>query len=269
MEKLQRFFLSLPFILLACTEHSEIHDPQRSQAFLDSARHHYQGNVSNMTYLLKAVATNTGNAEAYRELSIPYLKRGYPHLWFPLMAKTIDLDPSWTGARGYNYLFFYRDYERALADFRATDIITPGFTDFPQAMSIRYLKGLCFFGMEQYDSALVHFQEYIDEDTRHFGPEWVDEKVFIYRAIIYNYRADYSRAIKEAHSGLFIFDQSADLHYHKALAHLHLGELDSARLHTSKALEYFDMGYFHNRPYVEVQEQIYRTDIKELQERLN
>ena len=269
MEKSLKFFLSLPLFLLACTNAPLEQDAQRSMAFLDSAQHNYQGNVKNMTYLYKAVENDSTNAEAYRELSIPYLKRGYPHLWFPLMKKTIELDPSWTGSRGYDYLFFYRDYERALDDFRATDILTPGFTDFPQAMSVRYLKGLCFLGMEQYDSALFHFQEYIDEDTEKFGLEWVDEKVFIYRAIIYNRLGEYANAIEEARTGLFIFDQSADLHYHKAIAHMRQEQMDSARLHTSKAMEYFEMGYYHNRPYIEVQEQIYRTDIMELEEQLN
>lgn len=222
-----------------------------------------------MTYLQKAIASDPDHAEAHRELSIPYLKRGYPHLWFPPMDKTIQLDPSWTGARGYNYLFFYRDYKRALADFRATDTLTPGFTDFPQAMSVRYLKGLCFLGMEQYDSALFHFQEYIDEDTQRFGLEWVDQKVFIYRAVLYNHLKQPAKALKEAHLGLFIFEQSADLHFHKAVSHLQLEQLDSARIHVAKARQYFNMGYFHNRPYVEVQEQIYRNDIQELEEKLN
>ena len=165
MERSRKFFLSLPLFFVACTQPQVKQNAERSLAFLDSAGHNYQGNVKNMTYLMKAIENDSTHAEAYRELSIPYLKRGYPHLWFPLMNKAVELDPSWTGSRGYNYLFFYRDYKRALADFRATDSLTPGFTDFPQAMSVRYLKGLCFLGMEQYDSALFHFQEYIDEDV--------------------------------------------------------------------------------------------------------
>ena len=269
MERSLKFFLSLPLFFVACTQPQVKQNAERSLAFLDSAGHNYQGNVKNMTYLMKAIENDSTHAEAYRELSIPYLKRGYPHLWFPLMNKAVELDPSWTGSRGYNYLFFYRDYKRALADFRATDSLTPGFTDFPQAMSVRYLKGLCFLGMEQYDSALFHFQEYIDEDVQKFGLEWVDQVVFIYRAIIYNHLKEYDKALQETRLGLFIFDQSADLHYYKAIAHQNMGQLDSARIHSAKALEYFDIGYYHSRPYVEVQEQIYRSDIEGLQKQLN
>ncbi len=269
MEKSLKFFLSLSLFWGACSNHTPPQDDELSMVYLDSAQHNYQGSVKNMTYLMKSVAHDSTNAEAYRELSIPYLKRGYPHLWFPLIAKTIREDPSWCGYRGCNYLFFYRDYERALADFRATDTLTPGFTDFPQAMSVKYLKGLCFLGLEQYDSALFHFQSYIDEDSLKYGLEWVDQRVFLYRAVVQNRLKNYTTALRETRKGLSIFNQSADLNYHKAIAHMHLNQIDSARLCTDLAMKYFDMGYFHSQAYTEVQEQIYRSDIEELRLALN
>lgn len=251
------FYLSLFCLLLACKQVPQESDPEKSEVSLKESWKYYQGSVDNMKWLNQAALEDYNNAEAWRELSIPYLKRGYPHLWFPLMKKTVDLDPSWTGSRGYNYLFFQKDYKRALADFRTTDSLTPGFSDCPQGMSIKYLKGLCFYGLDQYDSALYHFQSYIDEESAKFGADWVDQNAYLYKSIIYNKLSRPEDAITEANKGLVVFGQFSDCFFQKAIAYKSLIQVDSAHVNLAKSKATFDLGYNHKHAYVEVPDQLY------------
>jgi hypothetical protein len=67
---------------------------------------------------------------------------------------------TWQGWRGYLKLFFYRDYESAIADFNATDTLTTGFTDYPQSMSVDYLRGLAYFQLGEEEKALDYYTKY-------------------------------------------------------------------------------------------------------------
>lgn len=278
MEKLLIYCLSILFIGASCTSATEntsnvsLSQSERDTLIANKYKEFFtihQGTPRAMTLLEEILALDSTNAEAWRELSIPYLKRGFPHQWFKYYQKVVQYDAeTWIGWRGYCYLYFYRDFDRAIQDFDATDTLTPNFTDYPQAMSVHYLRGLCYYGLEDYDNALAFFQKYIDEEMASAGFDYIDQTVFLYRGLTYQKLGNHHQAINEFKTGLKIFDQSSDLYYHLSRSNIALGDLSTAKLNAKKAEAHFKQGYFHHRPYVEVLDQIYDYDLEDLKKNL-
>ncbi|MDC1460459.1 hypothetical protein N8345_01135 [Flavobacteriaceae bacterium] len=88
-----------------------------------------------MNFLEEIIRLDPKHCDAIRELSVAYLKRGMPHEWKPTMDRAVECDAvRWQTWRGYNYLYFYRDYQNANADFNASDTLTPNHIDSPQGI---------------------------------------------------------------------------------------------------------------------------------------
>ena len=273
MVYLRIFCLSILFAIGCSYEHSNdavllsSHEKDSiSKLKLEELFKTHQGSQRAMTIIDEMLEVDSTNAEAWRERSIPYLKRGYPHEWFANYQKAIEYGAEeWIGWRGYCYLFFYKDYQRAIQDFNATDTLTPGFTDYPQAMSVHFLRGICYYGLNEFDSSQSYFQRYINEEMAGSGGfDYIDQNVYLYRGRIFQKLGDHQAAIQEFETGLKIFDQSSDLYYHMSRSYIALGNESMAKSTAAKAKEFFEIGYFHHRPYIEVLDQIYDYDIKEL-----
>ncbi|WKN46344.1 tetratricopeptide repeat protein [Tunicatimonas pelagia] len=235
-------------------------------AFMVGSGYYYnQGTVPDQFLIDEALKYNAENAVAWRERGIPYLKRGFPYEMHTYYQKVIEYDPvQWQGWRGYLYLYFYRDYERAIADFNATDTLTPDFTDYPQAQSVDYMRGLCYYGLEDYSMALQFFTRYVDEVTQEKDESFVDTYAFLYRGLTHEKLNQPDDALADFDRALKYYPQLSDCYYHKSRIHYQRGENAQALQLVQEAEKYFQQGYFHLRPYVEVQEQIYQYDIDQL-----
>jgi len=224
-----------------------------------------QGSPTSVHWIKEAIAVDSTNSTAWWELSIPYLKRGMPHKWKPFIDKTVSLDPArWQGWRGYEKLFFYRDYRGALQDFSATDSLTPGFTDYPQGMSVDYLRGLAFIGLHDFESSRRYLDKYITEVTEERGEEWVDVDAFIHRGIVLDSLGDIEASMADFQRCLKYYDYSSDANYHIARLYLKQDSLVNASQYIAKAKNLFSRGYFLHRPYVETFCQLYMSDIDSL-----
>ena len=265
----RRIFMLM--FLLGCVEqdqYTEYTSEQRKRMsiehFEQAEKHFHQGSPENMELIETAIELDPNNSAAWRELSVPYLKRGLAHKWKPLFDKAVQLDPiQWQGWRGYLELYFYRDYESAIKDFNATDSLTPNFTDYPQGMSVDYLRGLAYLQLSDQERALHYFTKYIEEVTKKNGEEWVDVNAFIYRAINHHRMKNYFASIKDLEICLKYYPQSSDAYYHLAANNFKMEKKESAMQHISKAKELFKNGYFMQVNYVETFEQIYLSDIEE------
>lgn len=272
MGKLLKYCLSLIILQFGCKESSKWYEALSAQERIELSKErfkehamYYQGSPENMEIIEGALEIDPNNAEAWRELSVPYLKRGYAHLWKPLFDKAVAIDPvAWQGWRGYLYLYFYRDYERALADFNATDTLTENFTDYPQGQSVDYMRGLCYLGLDDLDSAKIYFTKYINEVIEESGEDWVDVYAYLYRGLVYQKQNDLSNAMTDYKAGLAISPSLADLKYRMASIEHVAGNQTKAQKLVEQAIEHFNDGYYHQRPYVTVQEQIYLADLEEL-----
>ncbi|SHI85437.1 tetratricopeptide repeat protein [Aquimarina spongiae] len=231
---------------------------------------HYQGSSKMMTLVEHAIALDPNNADARRELSIPYLKRGMPVQWKPLFDKAVALDPvNWQGWRGYLYLYFYRNYKKAIEDFDATDQLTPDFDDYPQGQSVNYMRGVAYMGLKDWDKAKLYFDTYINEQIATSGEDYADVTAFLYRGIIAYQNNEIESAIEDFLKVLqYSGNHYADAHYYLAKCFSAQNDFPKAKHHIDEAIKDFDLGYFHSRNYVEVLYQIYIQDLEGLKKQL-
>ncbi len=193
MEKLLKYCLRLLLltpVFLSCNDDisslSKEERKQQSYALYQEAEslHGGQGSPMVMTKLEKAAAIDPSNCDAVRELSVAYLKRGMIALWKTKFDKAVDCNPKiWVPWRGYLYLQFFRDYEKAIADFNASDTLTPNFKDAPQGQSVDYWHGIAYLGLGDYTNSLKYFDDYIQTTTAETGEDWVETTAFLYKGI--------------------------------------------------------------------------------------
>ncbi len=266
MEKSLKLFLSFLLILLIS---SCIKDKEESLVVLEFGKK-YQGSSQSLNALSKAIELDSTNAEAWRELSIPYLKRGMPHLWEKYMAKAVKYDAEgWQAWRGYNYLWFYRDYKSAIVDFDMADSFNPNFTAQAQGHSVDYWRGIAYLGLKDYNNSILYFDKYINTEITESGEDWVEVTAFLYRGIAYYESGNYNAA-------LFNFDKLihytesryADGNYYKALVLEKKRDFKGALDLTNLAIINYQDGYYNSRPYVETLRQIYLDDLIKLKKNL-
>lgn len=271
MELLQKFFLSICLVFFGscATDTTNLSDTERSalsKKIFDEGSHLYQGSPKSMTRIAHAIEVDPGNCEAQRELSVAYLKRGMPLEWEPQMNKAVACDPAlWQPYRGYNYLWFYRDYKKAIADFNASDTLTPNFIDAPQGHSVDYWRGIAYLGLKDYKNSIAYFDRYIDQETLDYGEDWAEPTAFLFRGIAYLEDEDTVNALLNFDKfDFYSKGRTSDANYYKALIFKQRGDCEKALTLIETAITNFDEGYFNSRAYVETLRQIYRKDLTSL-----
>jgi len=228
----------------------------------------YQGTPTCMNAFAHLVEIDSTNAEAYRELSIPYLKRGIPHKWEKFIDKAVKYDSiAWQPYRGYNYLWFYRDYKRAIADFDASDTLTE-YIDHPQGHSVDFWRGIAYLGLKDYENSIAYWDKHITKETEDSGEDWVELEAFLYRGIAYYEAENHEKALENFDKVIHYFKQTADAKYYKALIFKGKGRADEALELVEDAIVDFNAGFYNNRGYVETLRQIYLDDLEDLKKSL-
>jgi tetratricopeptide (TPR) repeat protein len=268
MERLPKFYLSFIFlvVLASCQDTKE----KVAQAYTFGFSQ-YQGTPAHMNAFTYALELDSTKAETWRELSVTYLKRGIPHTWKDYYDEAVERNPViWQPWRGYLYLWFYRDYEKAIDDFNASDTLTPNFIDAPQGHSVDYWRGIAYLGLKKYDSSLAYFNKYITTQIEESGEDWVEVTAFLYKGIAHFENNEPKKAVESLDKCIhYNSNKTADAKFYKALALQQLGQIDQAQIYIESALEDFKIGYYNERPYVEDIRQIYLEDLELLATKLN
>ena len=274
MEKLLKLSLSLIVIMLmfSCkNETNTANKRQLAEKRYKKAVMFRQGSTPFQNGIVEAIEIDPTYEQAVYELSVAHLKRGMPHKWLPQYDKAVKLDSvnkiPW---RGYLYLWFYRDYKKAIADFDKSDILTPNFIDAPQGLSVDAWRGIAYLGLKDYKKSIFYFDKYITKEIKDFSEKSVDVTAFLYQGIAYleleNYKkaqACFDRLIKNS------YGFSADGKYYKALILSKQGKTEEAKTMINAALKDFNDGYYNKRPYVETLRQLYLGDLTNLKSSLS
>lgn len=275
MERLLKFYLNIFIVLLffSCDEEVPLknsNNRKEATKVYNEAIKYYQGTAPFQNGIIDAINIDPTYDEAIRELSIAYLKRGIPHEWKKRIDVAVEINPKgWQGYRGYNYLWFYRNYKKAIADFDATDSLTPKFIDAPQGHSVDYWRGIAYLGLKDYKNSIAYWDKHIAREIEESGEDWVEINAFLYRGIAYYESGDLDKALENFDTLLRIFKNiSADAKYYKALILKDKGQVEKAKLILDSAIEDFNNGYFNSRPYVETLRQLYAEDLENLQKSL-
>lgn len=264
MEKSLKLFLSSICLIVSFSCSSK---REKAEATYKRAIHYPQGSMMSINGIKRATEIDSTYDDAVRELSVAYLKRGLPHKWKPQMDKAVNCAPAmWQGYRGYNYLWFYKDYKKAIADFDATDSLTPGFIDAPQGHSVDYWRGIAYLGLKDYKQSNAYFEKHIAKETKDFGEDYVDVTAFLYNGISYFEAGNFEKALLNFDKQLeYSRNLSADAKYYKAQIFNAENKSDIALALLNDALIDFNNGYYNKRPYVETMRQIYLEDLTRLQ----
>jgi len=227
---------------------------------------YYQGNTAEQNLVRTGLRHNPNHAELWRELGAPHIKRGFAAKSWEYYGKTVALDPrGWQGWRGYLLLYFYRDYENAIADFNATDTLTPNFVDHPQSTSVDFMRAICYLQLGQYDEAQRFLEKHIADEIKVVGERYIDSRTFLYlgmaafkKGLFEEAEAAFRRGLKNADG------RNADLWYWTAKMTLLRGHKTEALEAIGQADLQFQKGNYHYRDYVEEFFQIYPEDIQAL-----
>lgn len=261
MVKSQKLFLSIVciFLVFACSSKRE-----KAEATYQKAIQYPQGSMMSINGIKKATEIDPTYEQAVYELSVAYLKRGLPHKWLPQYNKAVKLDSAtripW---RGYLYLWFYRDYKKAIADFDASDVLTPDFIDAPQGHSVDYWRGIAYLGLKNYKTSNTYFEKHIAKETKDFGEDYVDVTAFLYNGISYFKLGEFEKALATFDKQLkYSRNLSADAKYYKAQIFKLQNNIELSRQTINEAIEDFNLGYNNKRAYVETLHQLYREDLE-------
>jgi len=225
----------------------------------------YQGTVPEQFQNKEAMLLDSTDADLWREFGTARVKRGILDEMDYYYGIAVDLKPEvWAGFRGYLYLYFYRDFQRAIDDFNLGDKVV-GEVDYSQGQSHEYMRGICYYGLKDYDQAISVLTSYIASTTASNGAEWVDVYAHLYKGLSLMQIDRYNEALTEFDKAERIYPKLSDLYFHRARIALSQKRLDDAKLLVRTARQYFEEGYYHQRPYVEVLEQIYIQDIDDLE----
>jgi len=271
MEKLQKYCLKLIvvlFLITACNT-SDLKKDKRLEAekVYSEAIKNIQGSPAFMNGIANAVKIDPTFDKAVRELSVAYVKRGMPLQWKPIFDQAVELNPEkWLGYRGYLYLWFYRDYKKAIQDFDAVDALTPNFIDNPQGHSVHYWRGIAYLGLKDYENSISYFQKHLKSQKEKLGEDWVEINAYLYLGIAYYETNELEKANLCFDNAIKYNDNKfADAKYYKSKIYKQKGDIEKAKIFIKEALEEFNLGYLNKRVYVEALRELYLDDYKELE----
>ena len=279
MEKLLKSSLSLLLLVgIACEkpmspEAKKALAEKKWRLIIDNNDHEIymsQGSAQTMNLIEEIIELDPSHCDALRERSVPYLKRGMPIQWKKYFDEAVACDAiRWQGWRGYLYLYFYRDYKKAIADFDATDHLTPNHIDAPQGHSVDFWRGHAYLGLKDYEQSLYYYQKHIDHVTKEFGEDWVEPEAFLNMAIAQYENKNYEAMRALLDKALYYYqDKTADTKYYYARYMQAVGETKAALEWIDHAIDDFLEGQYKKRPYNEEIKQVYLEELLALEKAL-
>ena len=243
---------------------------QAAEARYKKAIFYTQGSTAFQNGIVEALEIDPTYEQGVYELSVAHLKRGMPNKWLPQYNKAVKMDSvSRIPWRGYLYLWFYRDYKKAIADFDASDTLTPNFIDAPQGHSVDYWRGIAYLGLNNHEKSNWYFEKHITKEAEDFGEDYVDLTAFLYNGISYYEAGNYEKALINFDKQLeYGKDLSADAKYYKAKIFKSQDKIATAKTLIDSAIDNFNSGYYNNRAYVETLRQIYLEDLEAFKKEL-
>lgn len=235
--------------------------------FNDSKRfsiaEHLQGSLFSQTMFNILKYQNPNSSNIYFEQSIAFNKYGYHDKGFELLNKAVDLEPKMhLGYRGYMKLRFLRDFDGALSDFNRLDSLTPNFNDAPWGENIDFLRGECYYGTKNYQKAIECFQRNINNEK----VGWADIQSFVYLGMCEYELKNYEKAIEVLKKGLEQSDKTTEAYLYLSKVYKAMGDLPKSRENLNKSKQ--NLGYKRDNEYNEYLNEIYLSDITELEKEI-
>ncbi len=213
-----------------------------------------------MQYAISKYDTPTG--DDYHEVSVQNTKNGNYIQAIAALEKAVSLDPKVHGYYGWVLLYYYRDYEKALAHLEVFDQLTPNFTDAPGGEDIHFQKGLAHMQLQHYEIAIKEFNLNINEVSKKYGEKWTNPYCSVYKGRCYEQVHDLKKADKAYSDAIKIDSNCTEAYYFRGLLHAQQSKIKTARPLLKKALELVNKGNRQTDVYIELFDEIYKEDIE-------
>jgi len=225
-----------------------------------------QGTRKCQQYLDSAIRLCPEYAEAWHEISVPYLKRGDFLNWRRYMDKAVELKPwLYLGNRGWCRYKFLKDYEGALSDLKRLDTLLQ-FEPGPSgdgSYDLHIVMALCERELGHYPEAFAYFSKGIDSVYDKKGMEWIGNYDYLHRAVTRIRIKDFTRALSDLDKQIVKFGRYAETFYYRGIAFRATGMEEAAKASFEKARLLFTKdGYHFTDPYCEMADAIYLADIE-------
>jgi len=227
------------------------------------AGNYYQGTRQSQQFYDSAIRTCPDYAEAWREISVPYLKRGDFYTWRKYIDVAVALKPNpILGVRGWCRFKFLRDYEGALNDLRRFDTLTefhPSYSG-DGNYNLYIVMALCEREKGNYQQALHYFSLGIDSALLQ-GDAWVGFSDFLHRAVTKMRIKDYAGALLDLDRQQKKYDNYAEIYYYKGLTLQLMHREKEALTYLEKARTLAASGHHLSDIYCEMHDEVFVEDI--------
>ncbi|WP_157278616.1 tetratricopeptide repeat protein [Olivibacter sitiensis] len=260
------FCLSLCLVIAACNgpkKADPITDCELAEELYE--RHGRQGSHRSQIYLDSAIKLCPSLAKAWREISVPYLKRGDYATWSHYMDRAVELEPAhYLNVRGWCKIKFLHDYEGGLDDLLRYDQLIESDLKIAGEYNLYTWMAFAKLGLGDSLAALEYFNKSI-ESALAKGEEWIGQYDYLYRGILKLELKNYDGAMQDFDEQIRLYDKLADVHYYKGLTWQRMGQGSKAQAALRRAHQLFtDEGNHISDPYVEMPWEIYLEDIDSL-----
>lgn len=223
----------------------------------------HQGSKQSQLYFDSAIYYCSSFAIAYREKSVPYLKRGLFAEWKKLIDKAVGLEPlRYLGIRGWCLFKFLRDYKNAMADFILLDSLSKGNmgASGDGDYALRTLLALCKRELGDLKGALTEFDKYISEAEKTNHLKSYD---YLLRGITRLKNLDYTGAMSDFEKQKNSYPLLADTWYYIGKVFAAQGKNDLAMENFVRAKELFTKTGYHRKDiYCSQPDEVYLADIE-------
>ncbi|SHN33794.1 tetratricopeptide repeat protein [Chitinophaga sp. CF418] len=225
-----------------------------------------QGSRRSQEYLDSAIRLCPDMADAWREISVPYLKRGDFVTWRKYIDKAVALQPARTlDIRGWCRFKFLRDYEGALEDLKRFDSLSHFASKHTGdgTYSLNVVMALCERELGNYSSAALYFSKGIDSIFYTKGKDFIGLFDFLHRSVLKLRQQDYVGALSDLNQQEKLCRHYVETSYYKGIAYRALGKHKLAKQHFEKAARLYKEGFHMSDIYCEMLDAVYPSDVDE------
>ena len=193
-------------------------------------------------YLDSAIAITPDNASLWELKSMPYDKSRKYEIGEKYLDKAVELDPhGYLDLRAFQKCIFYKKYREALVDYEGALKLKGNYTMMEHPYS--FYQGICYLGLNEFDSALVYFNKTIDTELKTGGDSFIHFMDWFYKGITLMEKEDYTTAIQFFDKTLQRYEKFSDAQYYKSICLRKKGETAAADKLLEQAQANFKLGY--------------------------
>jgi len=261
--------LCIPLVLFSffgvgqpnCNIYKVNNDNACYQACLIATEHEFpQGSAASQQKFDEALRLCPALDYAWREKSVPYLKRGDFVTWKKLMDKAVELNPVlYLGIRGWCRYQFVRDYQGAIDDIERLDSLTQ--FDIGYSVNGDYhlhiARALCYKALGNRKKAMEIFEQHLAQ------PDYTPMPYDYYHLGVLKYEmGDIPGAILYFEKAISYNDYLADTYFYLGLICKQQGLATKFREHMEQARAHYAKGYHMADPYTHPMDKVYRSEIE-------